>query len=272
VKWFLGKPHNSQILSQASLTLVVLICSNLSFGGEIHQAAASGDVSRVNALIRADPESVNTHDTYILFGWTPLIYAVASDHKQVVELLLSHGADVNGKGLDGTTPLEEVADVGHKNMAEFLLSRGADVNGKNGLHWTPLYVAAQAGNIEVAQVLLSHKADVNAKDDSDGTTPLHRAAEAGRKDIVELLLAHGAEVNAKMKFANIDPPLNGEGMTPLHIAVLNNHRDIVELLLAHKADVNAKTYYGDTPLKLATDPWHNKKEIIELLRQHGGKE
>jgi len=41
--------------------------------------------------------------------------------------------------------------------------------------------------------------------------------------------------------------------------------------LAHNADINAKTNDGKTPLDLATGAWRKNKEVIEFLRQHGGK-
>jgi ankyrin repeat protein len=44
---------------------------------------------------------------------------------------------------------------------------------------------------------------------------------------------------------------------------------MVELLLDKKADVNKKDSDGETPLDEAQE--QGNKEIIELLRQHGGK-
>jgi ankyrin repeat protein len=44
---------------------------------------------------------------------------------------------------------------------------------------------------------------------------------------------------------------------------------LVDLLLDKKADVNMKDADGETPLDEAEE--QGNKEIIELLRQHGGK-
>ena len=45
---------------------------------------------------------------------------------------------------------------------------------------------------------------------------------------------------------------------------------MVELPLANGADVNAKTGRGLTPLRHAAVKGH--KDVVELLRQHGGHE
>jgi ankyrin repeat protein len=109
----------------------------------------------------------------------------------------------------------------------------------------------------VAEVLLANKANVNAKA-WDGSTPLRWAAFYSRKDVAELLLAKGADVNVK--------DIGGD--TPLHHAA--SRKDMVELLLANKADVNAKDNSGLTPLRWTEILGH--KDIVELLRQHGGHE
>ena len=44
---------------------------------------------------------------------------------------------------------------------------------------------------------------------------------------------------------------------------------MAELLIAAGADVNAKDLEGQTPLDWAEEEKH--KEIVDLLRKHGGK-
>jgi hypothetical protein len=49
-------------------------------------------------------------------------------HKDVVELPLANGADVNAKTGRGLTPLRHAAFKGHKDVVELLLANGPDVN------------------------------------------------------------------------------------------------------------------------------------------------
>ena len=77
------------------LLLGVMVWSSLAFGGEIHDAAAKGDLRKVKALLKEHPELVSAKEGGL--GWTPLHVAAYGGHKDVVELLLDKGADVKPK-------------------------------------------------------------------------------------------------------------------------------------------------------------------------------
>jgi ankyrin repeat protein len=203
------------------LTLVALVWSGPAFCGEIHDAANRGDLEKVQALLRSDPNLVLSKDDE---GFTPLHQAVNRGHKDVAELLLAHGADVNArlrvKGQE--VPLHLAVAGGHKDVVGLLLAHGADVNAKNNKGGTPLHLAAYLGHKDIVGLLLAHEADVNARTNI-GDTPLHSAASGQGEDVVELLLVNKAEVNAK----------DNKDETPLVLAAHENHEDFVELLRRH---------------------------------------
>ena len=138
-------------------------------------------------------------------------------HKEIAELLIDKGADVNAKSKRGEIPLHLAAQGGHKEIAELLIDKGADVYAKDKYEWTPLHLAAQGGHKEIAELLIAKRPYVDAGDYRDWT-PLHWAAcnskrwaaSRGHKEIVELLIAKGANVNARTE--------NGRGITPLDMA------------------------------------------------------
>jgi hypothetical protein len=153
----------------------------------------------------------------------------------------------------------EAAREAAEAEVKLLLANGRDVNARDSDGWTPLHRAVYEGKKETAELLLAHGADVNAKN-NNLETPLGLAAYYGHKEVAELLLAHGADVNAK----------NEPGETPLLEAAEMGKADVAELLLGHGADVNAWDHNGRTALKWAE--FSKSQYIIDLLRQHGGRE
>src|ERR1035438_1825728 len=128
---------HSPILRRAAVLLVALAWSSLAFGGEIHDAAQNGDMEKVKALLKGNPDLVfSKNDNY---GCTPLHLAVFSGHKEVVELLLTNKADVNAKSTNGLTPLHVAAVQGYKEVAELLLASKADVKAKDNYGKMPLH-------------------------------------------------------------------------------------------------------------------------------------
>ncbi len=152
---FLNRLCHSQILHRTFVTvaLVALTWSGLAFGGEIHDASRDGDLEKVKALLKSNPNLVISKDNY---GQTPLHYAVQYGQKTVAELLLANKADVNAKASKGVTPLHLAAQQGNKEFVELLLANKADINAKTIIGWTPLYLAAQNGHKDVATLLLQH--------------------------------------------------------------------------------------------------------------------
>ncbi|MCS5612952.1 MAG: ankyrin repeat domain-containing protein [Candidatus Poribacteria bacterium] len=71
----------------------------------IHDAAGEGNIEAVKQHIAAgtDVDAKLAHDPG---GITPLIVAAASGHKELAELLIANGADVNATDDGGKTPLD----------------------------------------------------------------------------------------------------------------------------------------------------------------------
>src|SRR2546425_4286027 len=91
---------------------------------QMHDAAQCGDLVRVRELLNHG-YPVNRFDS---LGRTPLHYAAAGEHFDVVLLLLSSGADVNARDeqVIGNTPLADIVDHCSVAMARQLIEAGAD--------------------------------------------------------------------------------------------------------------------------------------------------
>ena len=138
------------------ITVVLVVACGPSV--DIHKAARDGNIEAVKQHL-ADGADVNAVGG--LRKGTPLHSAAGEGygegHKEIVQLLIANGADVNAKNEDGCTPLHDAAWSGHKEIVELLITAGADVNAgdKNGA--TPLDLAAiQVKNTETADLLRKH--------------------------------------------------------------------------------------------------------------------
>ena len=113
----------------------------------IYEAARRGDIAAVKQRLAAGTKA----DTKRKDGNTPLHTAAQFGHKEVAELLIAKGADVNA-AVDGITPLHFAVARGHKEVAELLIAKGADVNAKNDGGETPL----DGADGEIADLLRKH--------------------------------------------------------------------------------------------------------------------
>ena len=84
-----------------SLMLVLIFLYRSTFGGEIEDAGKNGDVGKIKVFLTNNPYLVNNKNLLSTFLQT----AAFCGHKDMVELLLATGADVDTKDKDGSTPL-----------------------------------------------------------------------------------------------------------------------------------------------------------------------
>ena len=125
-------------------------CSDPQSG--IAKAANEGDLQTVKALLKGNPNLVFDKDIY---DTTPLHWAAQKGHKEVAELLLANGADVNARNKYGDTPLHFAASAGSKDVVELLLAHGAEVNvvDRPPISETPLQSAASRGHQDIVELL-----------------------------------------------------------------------------------------------------------------------
>jgi len=251
----ISRLFRSPAARSAAVLLGAMALSGHAFCGEIHDAAAKGDLAKVAALLKENPDLVSSKDQD---GDTPLHVAAGAGKTEVAKLLLVQKADVNARDNGGWTPLHFAAVRGQKEVAELLLTGGADVNAKGKGGDTPLHDSAGEGNIDVVALLLAHKADLEARD-NEGRTPLYLAAGDGDNALAELELAKEADFAGKSNPAWIH-----------WMNTKSTDTDLVTQLLAAKADVNARDNYGRTPLNSAELYGHSG--VATLLQKNGAQE
>lgn len=190
--------------------------------------------------------------------------AVHKNHRELVSLLLAHGADLNGLSRYGeiavnTALIQQVWT--HSDIYLFLLDQGAEVNAQDKYGDSPLHQACKtedpALRLEWVGELLKRGAKINLPNNR-GETPLHVLAESDALSLVEDLLKSGAEVNAQT---------NSSLVTPLLQAIWKGRLETVQLLVEHGADLNLADKEGKTPLIQAASL--QKPEIFLYLLECG---
>jgi ankyrin repeat protein len=212
-------------------------------------AAASGSIAVMRTLIDAGAELGAANSRLA----TALHWAQPDAAK--VALLLSKGAAVDPKTVEGRTPLYVAASLAAGTPSlRLLLDAGANPNAETLVGTTPLFPAVNS-SAEMTKLLLDKGADPNHATKS-GVTPILFTRDAA---VVELLIARGADVRARSKV----------GETALMDVATRGDEAAAKLLLAKGADVNAKDHRGYTALMFAAQYDGDAVELVRLLLTHG---
>jgi cytohesin len=238
-----------------SITLAFVVALlTAAHAGDIHDAAAVGDLDLVRAILANRPEAGQEKDER---NDTPLHLAAVNGHTEVVRLLLDSGVPVWIGDNEESSALDVASVSGHVDVVELLIARGANVRRHDLNGMTALHFASYNGRTEVARILIEHGADV-AYQTRNGSTPLHGAAFDGSIPVIELLLGHGADVNAR----------NGALYTPILSAAAGTAGpDAVGLLVEHGADVHDRNNHGETALLMAARA--GKRDVVAVLLENG---
>jgi len=236
-----------------SVLLTTVLTGSESEAIGIHEAAAKGDLAKVKAFLKKDAKLIDADDKN---NKEPLHWAAEKGHLQVVEFLISQGADVNAKNVADETPLHYSAGYGYKDIVKLLVSKGAAVNEKTKQGHTPLSYATMRNQVDIMKFLIAKGADVTVTS-QNASTLLHHCAWRSSKEMIEMLISKGIPADTKNEF----------GRTPLQNAAMGGNVEAAKVLIAKGADVNHKGEEDWPPLYLAVKRGH--KDMVPLLLESG---
>ncbi|MCK5116491.1 MAG: ankyrin repeat domain-containing protein [Candidatus Aegiribacteria sp.] len=221
----------------------------------LEPAIAAGDVEQILWLT---DQGLDINESTPQWGQTPIFHAVSVARPDIVELLISEGADVNAGDDSGGTPIFYAALMGLVDIVELFINAGADVNAVNAAGITPIEqigLPQNAFDVLLAAGGRTASGDIPSQAEV-AVPPLIMAIIVNQPDQVRILVENGEDLEWR----------NAHGETPLFFAVAFNNPELVRLFLELGAEVNAVDNQGRTPIDGALD-----EEIQTILRAAGGR-
>ena len=251
------------------------------------KAVSENDLATVKALAFTTP-NLSSIQTTADVGL--LAEAVGQGNREIVEVLLFAGADVNTRSRNGRTALMSVSEKTSVEIVRDLLAYGANINARDDYGDNATIIAAEASTVEVLKELISAGAKIDATNsggqnalfgaarnnveavnlliklganpnvrDEDGDTALMSMAAYGEIETFQTLVDKGADMNV----------VDYEGRTTLMAAVFNENPAIAELLVRLAANVDAAASDGTTALMIAAE--NDRPKALSLLIAAGAK-
>lgn len=151
-------------------------------------AAQNGNLNIVNLLLSkgANPNKLTNE------GYSAVYIATSYDNPKCLQALLEKEADCDKTRFDNATPLYRAAAKGHTQCLMILLKFSADFK-KPFKGMLPIEIAAQEGNIECVECLIhAYEKDkfANAQ-----TSPILRSIDLDNKRLLKLYVQKGADIN-----------------------------------------------------------------------------
>jgi len=259
--------------------------------GSFFKACESGDLVMIRNVLEENPDAYNAVAT----GMQAIHFAAIGNQKAAVELLLSKGADINGRNDIGQTAVSLATEYGSMDVLMSLIRHGADVDYPDSVGQSPL-VRAFKKKPEVREkavpILLAAgaryglceavcKGDIDTvraifKNDPNALTEIKQPPEVllrnitcgrfegetpERAEIFKTLVAHGWQVEKKTVFEEAEGCANS-GL-PLLAAALHEYAQVApETIAKPKANKDGTTTKKKTT---TTSKAAKKKESSEDL-------
>jgi len=261
------------------------------------ELVGGGRIDEVRAALDADPQLVHVVGPHPFWGGRPqaLHVAIETGRRDLFDLLLERGADVNGRNdqYDHWSPLMLTLQRNRIEMRDELLRRGARVGLVEALmmgddvrveqeRGLPSVVPNGGSLLAFARTtraidrLIALGASTDAKD-RWGATPMDALSGLGARGtpLVRHLIARGVPAGPK-EYARLgdletlaamyekDPAVARLGAVMM-AAVDFRHYALVEWLLAHGADVNARAAAQSHQTALHSAAWNGDLRMVQML-------
>ena len=168
-------------------------------------------------------------------GLKPIHFAAQGPSVEILEFLVSEGADFNEK-IGSNTPLFLSIINNRPENAKFLIEKGATVSPKSPDGKILLIECATKGQNEMVSILIE-KCHFNPNEQDElGWTALLHATDQNNIDVCHTLIDHGADVNIASIF----------GFTPIHCAMNRKFNELIDYFTSIGGKIYKKPITSDT--------------------------
>uniref|UniRef100_A0A158PCG1 ANK_REP_REGION domain-containing protein n=1 Tax=Angiostrongylus cantonensis TaxID=6313 RepID=A0A158PCG1_ANGCA len=302
--------ENYTPLMEAAREGYVVLDVLVKYGGDLElgtntplmEAAQEGHASTVNYILAA------VKPNFDYDGRTALMKAAKNGFTEIVEFLVTKGADVNARSSNGdATALSLACSAGHREIVKLLLKCGADPNIELKVRVfiafvrnLSLLVRARFFVFRISRMILrrtlptvAHSVNLSTKASQASLSPATVSGLVPALGVVQASMSNVA-VPASTGFANlrrahsegddlditratasqraafnVDKATESNNDTPLTLACSNGHAQMVDVLVCRGANIEHRDKKGFTPLILAATGGH--RDVVELLLNSGAQ-
>jgi ankyrin repeat protein len=263
--------------------------NNMGFDPVVYAINAQASTEVIKLLLDQKGNDVNkiTHDARTYVFW-----AANRGNVDVVEYLISKGANLNLEDSHGSTPIGFAANGGQTNtkLYDALIAGGANVKQKNQEGASVLLLGI-ANDKELALTNYFISKGLSLKDtDAAGNTAFNYVAKSGNIELMKTLIQKGVKYNDNaiimaaqgtrgssnpievyqfLESLHLKPTaVNSNGENVLHILARKPNQDaIIKYFLSKGVDVNQADSEGNTPFSVAAS-FNRDTATIALFLEH----
>ena len=242
-------------------------------GNALQAACAMGHLEVVKVLL--DPKKGEVCELVPggHYG-SAIMAATCAGSLDIIECLLDYSDDteamVNQRSPKYGTPLQQAADLNRKDIVDLFIGHGANINALGATEGdtsqkdsSALSNAARKGNQKIVSMLVEMRAEADFSYSDCQFHLLHQAALNNMLDLVQYCIEKKCNVNMATD-KGVKYHEDQKKMTALAIASVEGHIEIVELLLGEGAQIQ---YPGDAVPTLTLAASRDQADIIEALIQ-----
>lgn len=225
----------------------------------------------VSLLLRPEKAEVSVLAPEGHYG-SAIMAATCSGSLEIIESLLAYADDAkvmaNQRSPKYGTPLQQAADLNRKDIVDLLIGCGANINavGRTEGDSSPkdssaLAHAANKGNRKIVSMLIEMKAEANFSYSDNQFHLLHQGALYNMLDLVRYCVEKKCDINMTTD-KGVKYHEDQKNMTPLAIASVEGHKEITEFLLGEQAKIQ---HPGDDVSTLILAASRDRADIAEML-------